>query len=58
MAVNGGLAGPGPVPSAGVREAARQARDARRRKNVIKFVALVSVGHLVVDRRILVAGNP
>jgi hypothetical protein len=37
------------------RDARRQAVEARRRQNVIKFIALASVARLAMDRRIQVA---
>ena len=37
------------------RDAMRQAQEARRRQNVIKFIALATVARLAMDRRIQVA---
>ena len=44
-----------PVNVAVHRDARRQAQEARRRQNVIKFIALASMARLVMDRRTQVA---
>jgi len=53
MTINVGVAAPAPV-SGGARQARHQAREAKRRQHVVRFVVLAAVARTAVDRRTVV----